>query len=1205
MLSGDMVGFGDCTWAFPAGIEIDSGTNALRVDKTNMRFVNVNIVVNLGSSAYAAGGVVVELPYSLGIGRDGKTGACDYYMVSGSGSFSAETDEAHNKIILKNNAVISAGQHNSLSVTYRVDCWYITSGKPFSAWYTVNGVSGALPEASILTDSDMNLPSFYQYWVDFVGVESGELYAQSYNPAFEHVFGLSREEWDENYVYDVMSVCVQPKGQQAYDIGIEFVPGRYSTQTGNDLRPYGWDGELIGAMCRAYNSTNAVKIDVPLHDTVAYDDLPNHDTRPEHQVNIDRAREHTWRSYKMSVSTDELGIISDLADSPGSDDAYSLYFLVRYPKPVNGAGSIVYQGNNEQSGFIILNGSVQITHTLLDSGKEVSGFKQSQLYLDMEDGVDYSGNVYSAGYVEAACTAESTSGLTALSKGRTSSLKLTGDWFCLNENRLNGNAVSDGYMPWELNAIVDTVLLSHTGSNGASAIRLGSGDYRIARYGITVVDDFGASSMNDDGDWWISWGEISKQSVINRGDGDAPVYVYGSESLFDDDWELVETFALKDIYAVDSYRSVRDHDKHLIPSGKNYVRLKVSYPDSKLTTAIRIGYDVELMPDGANVGTAVDTATDGLIVTSWLGYTAYGKGSQVPDLQTDRDAISGDTAVVVRADDARHPYPGYDSSIYPYRDVFQSKLLHSTDDVGMTITQGLFDAKGNLMGDPYTETTVTGGNGLSKVFYRIHGFVTNYSSDATEMSGILEQRNLDLADNVESAYTSTNQRYYVLLPAGLEYEEDSLKLDARVPGPWSWISGITTLKVGMTGSGGTGITADWWQNGRFWSDTKLTAKWVGNRQLLIIDRDMSRNVVDGAPVWLQASLTPGNWSHETKAALWGHGLSFNAVPRKDADGNTIGLPAGSYEALVAHQFLSGKPSQGPVHAIDLDAYGGDTYSSAEEAFGSAGSLIDDYVIDSGSRNLTAISSVFRHTSGIGGSMAGVQVAPGEPGPDASYGDAAHIEIVNGTYHYALTYEAMDGLSSDVVLWDSIEDYDRNGVSSQWRGVPVGVDIHDTGAKVYVHGEAMDLSVYVGGSDGRGCEYLTDPNSGWALADDSTDWSKVKSVAFWFDGTVFDSMGEKGPQSATVYLKMKAPLFVTGAGTMTAYNEILFSDVHEQTNVRGTVLANSVSVNLEVTEVGSFELPNTGGSGIALHIASGCAIALFSGLALLHKKQRGR
>ena len=1204
-------GFGDCTWVFPSGIEVDSETNALRVDKTDMRFVNINVVVNLGSSSHAAGGITIELPYNLGIGRNGKTDVCNYYTVSGPGSFSAEIDETNNKVILKNNAAVSAGQHNSLSVIYHIDCWYITSGKTFTAEYTISSVSGTLPAVSIVTDSNISFTNTLNYYNPFVGVEGGGLYAQSYNPAFESAFGISRDEWDDkNYYYDIMTVCVQPKGQQAYDVGIEFVPGRYPTQTGGNQRPYGWDGELIGAMYTSNSDHGISPINVPAYDTAVYDNLPNCDTQVEHQTNIDRAKSHTWRSYKLSIPADKIGVVSDLVDSTDSYDSYSVYFLVRYPKPVNGIGSILYNGSASQSGYMILNGSVQITHTLLDSNKEVSEFRQAQLYFGLADEVDYDGNIYAATYVDTGCTAESASGLSALSSGRTVSLKLSGDWFCLNENRTNGNAVADGYTPWELNAIVDAALLSHTGSDGSSATRLKEGDYRIARYGITIVDDFGANSENSDGTWNIAWPQISVNSVINRGDGDAPVYVYGSESLFSNDWELLETFTLQDVYATDYYRSVHDQTKHSIAANKNYIRLKVSYPDSKLTTAIRIGYDVELLPDGPNIEAAVGSATDSLLLTSWLGYTAYAKGASVPDLQTDRNAISGDTAGVVRTDDASHPYLGYNSSIYPYRDVFQSKLLRSNDDVGMTATQGLLDSAGNLIGDgsnwtdAYTLRTETVGTGLSKVCYRFHGFTTNYSSDTVNMSEILSQRNSDLESGIESPYTSTNQRYYILLPAGLEYEEGSLKSGNSHPGMWGWISNISQLKVGIRGTiNPTGVTSDSWQGLRYSSDITIKLEWIGNRQLLIIDRDMSRNVSAGKPIWLLSCLIPGNWSNETKVALWGQGISFNAISRKDFDGNAVELPSGSYETLVAHQFLSGNPSKGSVHAIELDNYGGESYSSAEEAFGPAGRLIDSYIIDSGSQNLTAISSLFRHTSGFGGSMANVKVSSGNPGPNAVYGDVAHTEIADGIYHYALTYEAMDGLSSDVVLWDSIEDYDRNGVSSQWRGIPTGVDTNNTGAKVYVHDTSMDLEAYVGGSDGRGYEYLLDSSSGWKLADASTDWSSVKSVAFWFDKTTFDSTGEKGPKSVTVYLKMKAPSFVSGSDVMTAYNEILFSDIHEQTNVRGTVLTNAVSVDLVPRDNTIPELPEAGGNGTGLYIVMGSSITLLSAFILIRRRKR--
>ena len=87
-------------------------------------------------------------------------------------------------------------------------------------------------------------------------------------------------------------------------------------------------------------------------------------------------------------------------------------------------------------------------------------------------------------------------------------------------------------------------------------------------------------------------------------------------------------------------------------AGHDFVRLKVVYPNSRLTTAIRLRYNIELIPGGSTVSQSLSNASangsDSLQLTSWLNYTAYRTSDYARyhtdpsvriDLDTRRDAI--------------------------------------------------------------------------------------------------------------------------------------------------------------------------------------------------------------------------------------------------------------------------------------------------------------------------------------------------------------------------------------------------------------------------------------------------------------------------------------------------------------------------------------------------------------------------------------
>lgn len=231
-------------------------------------------------------------------------------------------------------------------------------------------------------------------------------------------------------------------------------------------------------------------------------------------------------------------------------------------------------------------------------------------------------------------------------------------------------------------------------------------------------------------------------------------------------------------------------------------------------------------------------------------------------------------------------------------------------------------------------------------------------------------------------------------------------------------------------------------------------------------------------------------------------------------------------------------------------------------------------------------------------------AGGVADTDSSYGQSTLIdpatEDEGGHYTYSLTYTVDSGNSKDVVLWDSIEQYDRDGVVPDWAGAPVGVDVKDTGAVAYVNPEQISIDDYV--NSGADCTWLTDGAHGWTEAGADTDWSQVGSVAFWFKDKTFDSKEATGVKSATVYLEMAAPSasqfdqFPAGETYLT-HNEIGFTDWHSSTQSVATVLSNKVDVGVyrEKSVLVGNEMPRTGGAGTEAYAVIGTVLVVIAGM----------
>lgn len=144
--------FGTCEWGTVNGITLSGDT--WKLGDTSMRYIDVGVKVNLGSSGYAAGDVLVKLPSHLGIGRGGSVEACALDKQANGFSF---TDDGAGNVVITNTTPISTGTHKSFTVYYEVDGWNIISGKSISLEYTVGGTSSTLPVRRIETGGTMLL----------------------------------------------------------------------------------------------------------------------------------------------------------------------------------------------------------------------------------------------------------------------------------------------------------------------------------------------------------------------------------------------------------------------------------------------------------------------------------------------------------------------------------------------------------------------------------------------------------------------------------------------------------------------------------------------------------------------------------------------------------------------------------------------------------------------------------------------------------------------------------------------------------------------------------------------------------------------------------------------------------------------------------------------------------------------------------------
>lgn len=1217
------------------------------VSGTDLRNLKITVSVNISASTTLGNGTVdVQIPYKLQTGRvvDGKQVTPTCYARDGLDKerrwrTSVEGDTVH----IRNVADVTVGVRHTVGVEYLFDCWNTVSDEQFEIPLSVK-IDGQSSVDTVLhgrihTGYSVEMASYHYGHPGFSYVLRDDRYLDRWNVAYEKYFGLTKAEFDAaspTYVYDILPVTVLAKGQQPCDIEGTFVPGQYPSVNDKDKQPVGWSGELVGGI---YMLDPAGDPDafVPLEITskqlgASYSSLPNACGSSAGVNWYGDAVSKSWNKYSFRLAYGDLPkdsdgnrvVVSSFSDADSSEVNYKLFFLVKYKNDDSIKGS----ERPGKSGCRMLSGTVELAHRGIDAGvKADGGFGSKLIFWDTMDQVYYGGDIYSDTYVLDQSSTESKSGLSSLRSGNSATLDMTVDYFCFNENRdVIPTGYSDGYA---LEAIVDLGMIGHSDAGGA--VTLEPGDYRFTKYKLCVIDSDGIGAMNpDDGSEIVGWAGYDIPQWVY--DENASVSVYGSTTREGDDldhWiKLGDDIPLAEIWPKNSYRGIEmDYRDIKALTDEDIVRLKVVYKGSRKTTAIRLGYQVELLPDGPVMSKAIADASgaDSIQLTSWCNYTAYhvtdyeknyASGKAIPDLKTKwGDVDANDTGILARRFDRMHPYPNYvksasdpanDASPFPYRNFMKTTLGSSTDAIGMVVSQALFSPAG-LVGANNTAVVSsifsrkTDVNDVTGVIYSVTGAVTNHADTDADLAS-----RVALDKDIVSPYNAATVRYYVLLPEGLrcdpsdvlhwaqstfENESDPLSMDLdRV---------VSKLTIPGVADHVDDHNATVYWGGLSW-DIDVDTYMIGNRQLVVADRHF------GYDSYYNVSLTnnyvlQGYYTGSGFQYFYGRGIKLLAKP---VDGQSV--PCGNHETLFLCQFLD---AGGNPIVIDGGQFANEgIYETAAEALGEArGAAIDEYVTHGDGATLLDIATAFRNGSGTGSTSASIKVKSGEidkSNPDA-YSDTAMTEIREGVYNYELTFRLSEGTSRNVVLWDDLERYDRYGLSCEWRGILTGVDTNDTGASVWVNmNENFEgIDYYV--ANKAGYEWLQDGKHGWTKVtnlDTYAGWEQVRAIAFWFENTDFEG-GADGRDTATVYLTMHAPETVfkvfDGQEVYTTYDEIAFSDVHvdKTQSLAGIALSNSASVKLSWTAqeepepdpIGGFEMPKTGGTGTLPYCIMGCAM----------------
>lgn len=202
--------------------------------------------------------------------------------------------------------------------------------------------------------------------------------------------------------------------------------------------------------------------------------------------------------------------------------------------------------------------------------------------------------------------------------------------------------------------------------------------------------------------------------------------------------------------------------------------------------------------------------------------------------------------------------------------------------------------------------------------------------------------------------------------------------------------------------------------------------------------------------------------------------------------------------------------------------------------------------------------------------------------DPYYSDSANVRQ-NGSYSYRLRYATeMEKYSTNIILYDSLENYSKGGHHSDFHGVLQGVDVAQMdrlkAAPVVYYSDVEGLDL----SDKPDLEEIRGGKRVWKTEEEFGDLSRARAIAIDVRKNASGGDFILGPaQSIVAVVNMKAPVADTsGSADPQAYNEVYISDtlIEENNNISDCYIFHSyTTVNYRImADVNLFKVSSADG-----------------------------
>lgn len=612
----------------------------------------------------------------------------------------------------------------------------------------------------------------------------------------------------------------------------------------------------------------------------------------------------------------------------------------------------------------------------------------------------------------------------------------------------------------------------------------------------------------------------------------------------------------------------------------NITDVTFKYSNSEYNTEIYIEYDVVLKPNSPvleMVRSSNKEASFKLI--PWCGLASYRNMDNYTDLRCSENDIAGPTVKLLREFEKSHPRQGYSSTVFPYRNnheiVVLEQLLELFMGMEFTCASRLWDKNAVL---------AKGGTAkgvkmvlLSSIFAELKRSRILAKSDDFDLI-----YRLKLSES-SSSLRFSKVRYYVYATDSLSYVPYG-RHRISSGGLLTQFFSIHNSTIGEIPSGISVmlIKPNLLENVDEYYPVPINVENFSEHgnSLHVLNYDVSMNRFSNLFNYCLLYTSNSNKYYEQY-------LAASAVGSLELHPVNKYLDPGHYTIQLAVEFLDDDGN-----AYDLSELDGESYADVADALGAGafGGLLPP----SPDGKQTYMCLQYDFTVYDDGALS------------FQYLNANNAKDVNiepeSEYKYTLTYGVGSGESTDIVLFDSIENSSRTGKSSEWRGTITNVDLKDTGGNLYVNCNAINPDEYQNGNADK--TWLTATN-GWTLVSNpaSYDYTDVKSIAVDLTGKTY-----KAGQAAQVDIYMQAPELNSGqkeGELLTAYNESFFHDKHSSTGYAKTTIADNVTVTFGVpireqptTDI----LPETGGGGTNVYILFGISLLYISYILIDIKKR---